>query len=228
MLFNENVLDVLPKIEAVDLIISDPPYRVTSRGNCGTMGGFWKNEISNKGKIFEYNDIEVSQYAQLFYNVLKNNCHCYIMCNNKNLIEFLNEFTRVGFNFVKSLIWDKQNKICSRYYMYCFEYILMFTKGERSINCPETSDILSIPIKKLKNPDGSNMHDCEKPVDLMSILIKNSSNEGETVLDPFMGIGAVGCAAKLLNRNFIGIEIDERYFKIAQTRIDSMQIIEDW
>lgn len=104
MLFNENVLDVLPKIEAVDLIISDPPYRVTSRGNCGTMGGFWKNEISNKGKIFQYNDIEVSQYAQLFYNVLKNNCHCYIMCNNKNLIEFLNEFTRVGFNFVKSLI----------------------------------------------------------------------------------------------------------------------------
>ena len=151
MIYNSNCLEVLKNLEnKVDLICTDPPYRVTSKGSCGTMGGFWKKEQSNKGKIFDNNDIEVSEYAQLFYDVLKDNCHCYVMCNNKNLIEFLNEFTKAGFKFVKSLIWDKRNKICSRYYMYCFEYILMFTKGERSINFPSTPDILSIPIKKLK------------------------------------------------------------------------------
>lgn len=151
MIFNSNCLEVLKSLEnKVDLICTDPPYKLTSRGSCGTMGGFWKNTNSKKGKIFEHNDINVSEYAQLFYDALKDNCHCYVMCNNKNLIEFLNEFTKAGFHFVKSLIWDKQNKICSRYYMYCFEYILMFTKGERSINFPSTPDILSIPIKKLK------------------------------------------------------------------------------
>lgn len=229
MLYNNNCIEILNTLHSqVDLIITDPPYRLTSRGNCGTMGGLCKNKETLAGKIFDNNDIEVSEYAQLFYDVLKDNCHCYVMCNNKNLIEFLNEFTKAGFHFVKSLIWDKQNKICSHYYMYCFEYILMFTKGERSINYPSTPDILSIPVKKLKNADGSNMHDCEKPIELMEILIKNSSNEGDTVLDPFMGIGAVGCACKLLNREFIGIEIDEKYFKIASERIEKLHVIDEW
>ena len=56
----------------------------------------------NGNEILDFNDIEVSEYAGLFYNVLKDNCHCYVMCNNKNLIDFLNEFTKVGFKFVKN------------------------------------------------------------------------------------------------------------------------------
>ena len=53
----------------------------------------------------------------------------------------------------------------------------------------------------------------------MEILIKNSSNENDVVFDPFMGIGSTGVACKNLQRNFIGIEIDKRYFDIANTRI---------
>lgn len=54
----------------------------------------------------------------------------------------------------------------------------------------------------------------------MEILIENSSKENEIVLDPFMGIGSTGVACKELNRNFIGIEIDEKYYKIACERIN--------
>lgn len=54
----------------------------------------------------------------------------------------------------------------------------------------------------------------------MKVLVENSSNELETVLDPFMGIGSTGIACKELNRNFIGIELDEKYFKIAKERIE--------
>lgn len=223
MIFNSNCLDVLKTLEnKVDLICTDPPYKLTSKGNCGTMGGLYKNKEALAGKIFDNNDIEVSEYAGLFYNVLKNNCHCYVMCNNKNLIDFLNEFKKVGFKFVKSLIWDKQNKICSSYYMYCFEYILMFSKGTKIINFPSTPDILSIPIKKLKNADGSNQHDCEKPIELMKILIENSTQKGETVLDPFMGIGSTCIASKMLERDYIGIEIDPKYFKIAEERLNTV------
>ena len=63
------------------------------------------------------------------------------------------------------------------------------------------------------------MHDTEKPIELAEILIKNSSNEGDLVLDPFVGIGFVPLACKKLNRNFIGSEIDEKYYNITINRL---------
>ena len=64
------------------------------------------------------------------------------------------------------------------------------------------------------------IHPTQKPVALMEYLIKTYTNEGETVLDFTMGSGTTGVACKNLNRNFIGIELDEMYFNIAQERID--------
>lgn len=113
------------------------------------------------------------------------------------------------------------------YYMSCFEYILFFRKGKgiRINNCG-TPDILSIPNKKTKI-DGKNIHDTEKPVELMKILIENSSKEGDTILDPFMGSGTTGIACRKTNRKFIGVEIDEQYFKIAKERINEKTQIKD-
>jgi len=65
------------------------------------------------------------------------------------------------------------------------------------------------------------LHPTQKPVALMEYLIKTYTNEGETVLDFTMGSGTTGVAAKNLNRNFIGIELDEEYFKITQERINA-------
>jgi len=65
------------------------------------------------------------------------------------------------------------------------------------------------------------LHPTQKPVTLMEYLIKTYTNEGETVLDFTMGSGTTGVAAKNLNRSFIGIELDEEYFKIAQDRISA-------
>ena len=173
------------------------------------------------GKVFTYNNIDCESYAPEFYRVLKDGSHCYVMCNHINLIHMLNVFTQNGFKFVKSLIWSKGNKIMGHYYMSSFEYILFFRKGKgKKINHCGTSDILSVPNKKTKGDDGKNLHNTEKPVELMKILIDNSSLENEIVLDPFMGIGSTGIAAIELNRDFIGIEIDERYFEIAQSRIE--------
>ena len=108
-----------------------------------------------------------------------------------------------------------------QFYMSQFEYIILFRKGKaRKINNCGTSDILSIPNKKTKDDDGSNLHDTEKPVELMKILIENSSNENEIVLDPFLGIGSSALACVNNNRKFIGIELDEKYFNIAKKRIE--------
>ena len=63
------------------------------------------------------------------------------------------------------------------------------------------------------------LHPTQKPVALMEYLIRTYTNEGETVLDFTMGSGTTGVACVNLNRNFIGIELDEGYFKIAEERI---------
>ena len=69
--------------------------------------------------------------------------------------------------------------------------------------------------------DGRGFHPTQKPVALMEYLIKTYTNEGETVLDFTMGSGTTGVACKNLNRNFIGIELNENYFNIAKDRIAS-------
>ena len=221
-LYNDDALKILKTIpsESIDLVISDIPYEVTARGGNGTMTKHW-GDITKHGNMFEHNTVKPKDFMEDLYRVLKDGTICYIMINNLNLIDLLNEGVKVGFHFVKLLIWDKCQKICGTYYMGQYELIVLFRKGKnRPINDCSYSDILSIPINKLKDENGNNLHDTEKPIKLMEILVKNSSNEGETVLDPFMGIGSCGIASKKLNRNFIGCEIDEKYFKIAEERIN--------
>jgi len=74
-------------------------------------------------------------------------------------------------------------------------------------------------VIKFKKPD-KNVHPTQKPVALMEYLIKTYTNENETVLDFTMGSGTTGVACANLNRNFIGIELDPEYFKIAEKRIN--------
>ena len=208
---------------SIDLIVTDPPYKVTARGNAGNSGGMMKTKLSMQGKIFKHNDIKPIDYIPEFYRVLKDGSHCYIMTNHVNLYEMLTVAQESGFHFIKSLIWNKGNKIMGRCYMSQFEYILFFRKGKfKQINFCGTADILDVPNKKQKGVDGNNLHDTEKPVDLMSILIKNSSNTDDIVCDPFFGIGATPIACKLLDRTFVGSEIDSRYFDITQKRLDSL------
>lgn len=209
--------------KSIDLIITDPPYKVTKRGigkNTNT-GGLVRSELGIKGKIFKHNDIKPKDFIPELYRVLKEGSHCYIMTNHVNLQEMLNTATECGFHFIKCLIWDKGNKIMGQCYMSQFEYILFLRKGKhKKINNCGTSDIISVPNKKQKDKNGKNLHDTEKPVALMQVLIENSSNENDVVYDPFMGIGATGVAALNTGRRFIGIELDENYFEISKNRIE--------
>ena len=70
------------------------------------------------------------------------------------------------------------------------------------------------------------LHPTQKPVELMEFIVKSYSNEDEVVLDNCMGSGTTGVACKNTNRQFIGIEMDDKYFKIADERINKEQIIE--
>ena len=221
---NVDVVEFMKTIkdESIDLIVTDPPYKVTARGNAGNSGGMMQKELSMKGKIFKHNSITPKEYIPEFYRILKDGSHCYIMTNHVNLHEMLDVAKECGFHFIKSLVWNKGNKIMGQFYMSQFEYILFFRKGKaKKINNCGTADILNVPNKKTKGEDGKNIHDTEKPVELMKILIENSSNENDIVFEPFMGVGATVIASKELKRNYIGCELDEGYFNIAEKRIEN-------
>ena len=223
-IINENAIEFMKALgnESIDLIVTDPPYKITARGNAGNSGGMMQKKLSMQGKIFKHNDIKPIDYIPEFYRLLKDGSHCYIMTNHVNLQEMLNVATECGFHFIKSLVWNKGNKIMGRFYMSQFEYILFFRKGKgKKINKCGTADILNVPNKKTKDENGKNLHDTEKPVELMKILVENSSQVGELVLDPFVGIGATAIACKELDRQYIGVELDEHYYNIAVNRIDN-------
>lgn len=225
-LINDDAIETMKKLpdDSIDLIVTDPPYRVKSRGSSGNSGGMFQKDINKKGMVFKHNNVEPIDYIPEFYRILKDGTHCYIMTNHVNLQNILNTATDCGFKFVKSLIWNKGNKIMGRFYMSQFEYILFFRKGKaKAINNCGTADIINVKNKKTKDENGKNIHDTEKPVELMKILIENSSNENDIVLDPFVGVGGALLASQELNRRFIGIELDENYYNIAKQRIESQE-----
>ena len=192
MLYNDDCRNILSTLadNSIDLIATDPPYKVTSRGAAGNSGGMLQKDINKAGKVFEHNDIEPKDYASEFYRILKDGSHCYVMTNHVNLIEMLNSFTDAGFHFIKSLIWKKDNKIMGSFYMSQFEYILFFRKGRGiKINNCGTSDVLEVPNKKHSDifTGGGNLHDTEKPVELMKILVENSSKPGGACIRSIYG-----------------------------------------
>ncbi len=234
MIYNDDCLKVFPTIpdKSVDLVVTDCPYHIVS-GGCANPDSFnipsgilnkrksdegqQDVELMKQGKIFEYNDIEFKDWLPDVYRVLKDGTHCYIMINPRNLKELWQVAEDVGFKFQQLLVWDKGNVTPNRYYLNAYELILMLRKGKaKPIVNKGDKNILRIPnILRTKK------HPTQKPVELMKALILNSSNEGDIVLDPFMGVGGAMVACKELNREFIGIEIDEKYFNIAKEQLDT-------
>lgn len=213
-----NCIDLFKTIEdeSIDLVVTDPPYRVISGGRPkikGQPSGILKK---NDGKIFEHNDINPEEWISEVYRVLKQGTQCYIMVNSLNMENYLRICREAGFGLHNILAWFKNNCTPSRWYMKNAEYILFLRKGKaKTIN-----NVGSKTVHEFDNIIGNKLHPTEKPVELMELYITNSSNIGDVVLDPFMGVGSTGLAALKNDRKFIGFEIDKKYYDIAEKRLE--------
>ena len=219
-LINGDVAEELSKLpsEYIDLTLFDPPYKTTKRGNSSGTGGFFKNKehINGDGGL-THNTIEPSEYLPELYRVMRESAHGYLMCSDKTLVEFNLALESAGFKVIRNLVWVKNNCITGTFYMSNHEYIIFFRKGKGvKINNCGTKTALHFDNPKPK------VHPNQKPVDLLKVLIENSSAKGDKVLDMFMGSGSTGVACKLLSRGFIGIEICEDFYKKAQSRINAI------
>ncbi len=186
------------------------------------IGNKWlkKNSLDvpsavKNGKMFEHNDIKFKEWLPDVFRVLKEGTHCYLMVNGRNLKDLQTEAEKVGFIFQNLLVWDKKNKTPNKYYMQQLEFILMLSKRPaRNINNMGSGNLLPS-----QNIIGNKLHPTEKPVNLIKHLIINSSNKNDIILDMFMGCGTTAIACLEENRSFIGSEISEEYFEIAEKRI---------
>lgn len=209
---------------SIDLILTDPPYKIVS-GGCTTKKNATsgilsrKNNDVRKGTLFAENSISFSDWLPDVFRVLKDDSHCYIMINGRNLSNLQAECEKAGFKYQNLLVWNKGNVTPNKWYMNQCEFILMLRKGKaKPIRNMGTSTLLNI-----QNIIGRKVHPTEKPLELLELLINNSTDPGETVLDPFMGSGTTGVACVNTGRRFIGIELDKQYFDIAANRISEAE-----
>ena len=211
---NDDCLTMLRGIrsKSVDLVITDPPYDVDNHG-----GG-----ISKLGHRVAHKQIETISNSFDFI-ILDELCrvmkkiNIYLFCSKNQLVPLINYFTDKKCNW-NLLTWHKTNPIptCNNKYLPDTEYVLFFReKGVKIQGTYDTKKTYFITPINVKDKELYQHPTC-KPVDILKNFIVNSSNENDVVLDPFMGSGSTGVACINTHRNFIGIEINAKFYETAK------------
>lgn len=225
-LMQGDCLERMKEIESgsVDMILTDPPYELSKSkggGMMGKQGRKFMEEVRADGMI---DGIETSIFLDAclgVFDVKQRFCGVFT-CSTKQVLEYISWAENNNFQYGIG-VWHKTNPapLCNCKYLNDVEYWI-YIKGNKSKILGDYHSKSMVYTSKINKKDKSKFgHPTCKPIELMEKFIKNHSVEGQTIMDPFMGSGSTGVAAKNLNRNFIGIELDENYFQIAKDRIYS-------
>lgn len=182
----------------IDLIVTDPPY-----GDNIAYG--WNNKIIKNNE----NPLINCQALVECYRVLKRNRSLYLFTNWKHypfLTEFILRYTKFKIRHV--IVWKKHNFGLGWAFRHQYELIIVLEKGNPKYNLTNFSDVQS--AHHINHDKESHPH--EKPQDLIQKIIEHSTKEGQLIMDPFSGSGAICKGAKSINRKFIGIELDKKWF----------------
>ena len=199
---------------SIDLILTDPPYKMTKRGKSCRPNWMPDNMGEN---VFDGEVCDFESWLSLAYTKMASDSQLYIFTNTVSLQELLNCATKVGFKLHNILTMIKDTNMPNRWYLKQCELVLFMRKGKAyPINDMTSRDWFHCVMPKKK--DGK-LHITQKPIEPLIKFITNSTDEGDLVLDMFMGSGSTGVACLKTNRKFIGIEMDEKYFDIAVNRI---------
>jgi site-specific DNA-methyltransferase (adenine-specific) len=217
MLLHGDCLELMKQIPdgSVDMILTDPPYTMTKRGKSCRPN--WMPSKMGEN-VFHGPIPNMSLWMQECFRVLKNDTHFYVFTNTNDLEKTLTVARQIGFRFHNVICMIKDTGMPNRWYYKQTELVLFFRKGKaKPINDLSSRDNVRVIMPKKKN---GKVHITQKPLEFITKLITNSSKQSETVLDPFMGSGTTGVACVNTGRKFIGIEQDDKYFTIAQQRIE--------
>lgn len=198
---------------SVDLIVTDPPYESQEKWRKQGTTTRLKNSKSSSNEWFEI--FPNSRFPELFqqcYRVLKKNTHFYMFCDAETMFVVKPILEESGFNFHKFLVWNKMAIGTGYHYRALYELILFLSKGKRNLKDRSIPDILTAKRIFRGFP-------AEKPYSIAETFIKQSSDEGDLVIDPFCGSGSVGEAALRNGRSFWGNDLSEKAISFASTRL---------
>lgn len=216
---NDDCLTMLKgiKSKSIDLVVTDPPYKVDTKGAgvYGSVAQFKQIECMADG----IKDEVLDELCRVMKKI-----NIYLFCSKKQLVPLINYFTNKKCNW-NLLTWHKTNPVptCSNKYLPDTEYILFFR--EKGVKIQGTYDTKKTYFITPINAKDKNLyqHPTCKPVEILQNFIVNSSNDNDVVLDPFMGSGSTGVACINTHRNFIGIEINAKFYETAKTRLISQK-----
>lgn len=240
-LYNCDCLDELPSIpdESIDMILCDLPYG-TTQNKWGTpidLQMLWmeyERIVKVRGSIVLFSQMPftaklIMSNTELFkYEWIWEKCNATGMLNCNYAPMKAHENILVFSKSCACYVKDKTNAMIYNPQMSCgVPYTT--TSGQNSTNYGnQRTATLTVntgnryPRDVLRfSRDKLHLHPTQKPVPLLEYLIRTYTNVGETILDNCMGSGSTGVAAVHTNRNFIGMELDETYYKIAKERIES-------
>lgn len=207
---------------SIDLILTDPPYNIARKNNFHTMGragidfGEW-----DKG-------FDQVKWLNEIPRVLKPNGSVIIFNAWANLGDISRYCEGLGLVVKDMLRWIKTNPMPrnrDRRYITDYECAVWLVNKNAKWVFHRQSDTYQRPEFKFGVVGGNEktIHPTQKPVELMQQLLQIHSNEGDVVLDPFLGSGTTAVAAVNTNRHYIGFELDEKYFDIACKRLDEAE-----
>ena len=240
-IFHDNCLNILPLLEpnSVDVIFSDPPYRLSNGGItckagkvvCVDKGNWDKSQGFDEDYKFTYKWIYLSK------KLLKPNGTIWITGTPHNIFQVGYALQSQGFKILNEIVWYKPNappNLSCRYFAHAHESLIWAKKGESSRHpfnyelmkswddkiSPKDRQMRSvwqIPLTSLSEKIFGK-HPTQKPLELLRRAILSSSKKGDLVLDPFNGSGTTGIIANKFGRKYIGIEIDKEFCDLTVRR----------
>ena len=237
-------MNALPA-ESIDLIFADPPYNLQLKGDLHRPDNSKVDAVDDhwdQFDSFKVYDKFTREWLAAARRLLKPNGAIWVIGSYHNVFRMGAELQNQGFWILNDVVWRKSNpmpnfrgkrftnahetmiwagKTETSKYTFNYEALKALNEGIQM-----RSDWV-IPIcnggERLKDDNGDKAHPTQKPEALLHRVIVGSTNVGDVVLDPFFGTGTTGAVAKMLGREFIGIEREEAYRKVAEKRIANVR-----
>src|SRR5262249_48847678 len=199
--------------ESVDLVITDPPYESLEKHRAvGTTTRLKHSKASSNDWFRIFPNARFEELFRELWRVLRRDTHFYLFCDPETAFVAKPIAERVGFKFWKPLVWDKVSVGMGYHYRSRYEFVLFFEKGKRKLADLRVADVITC-----RRYIGG--YPAEKPVPVSEVLIKQSSEPGTLVIDPFVGSGSVGVAAVNQRRHFEGNDVSGQAIARARARM---------
>jgi DNA modification methylase len=214
-LYQGDCLEILPTLDKVDAVVTDPPY---SSGGFQESGKSAGSIGTRSGETIEMDDLSTRGYLGLIRRVCKSvpsAAEFYIFTDWKMWSWTLEAAELGGVATRNMLVWDKGNPGMGSPWRNAHELVYYGKRSNRPHRPGKSGNVIR------EGRSGNVNHPTEKSALVMERIIKNAIDG--TVLDPFMGSGTTGVACMNLGRKFIGIELEPKYFEIACSRIEAAQ-----